>query len=327
MMSAYEKLVERFYIAQREIGSLEGKKVLVSLSGGADSSVLLHFLHSLGVQVTALHVNHMLRDTADRDEDFCKGLAAALNVPFYAHRVDVPALAADKKRGFEETARAVRYDAIAQVMDEQNLDLCATGHTANDNLETLIFNLARGSGSSGMAGIHPRRGNIIRPLIYATRDEILTYCAEENIPYTHDETNDSDDYTRNYIRHNIVPHLEKLNPNVAEAAARLSFAVREDSATLETLAAALIESNGSISMEKLRQSEKALAARAFKLAHRAALARFSTDGQLEAQHIEKMWKVVESQLARTQISLPGKIRAVVEGGVMVFVYDERKKDS
>ena len=165
-------------------GMSEDTPILVGLSGGADSSALLHMLSvyrkQSGAKIYAAHVNHGIRGAeADRDEEFCKEYAGSLGVEIFVLRADVPALAKERGESVETAARGLRYSYFEQIMRENNIPILATAHNANDNLETVIFNIARGSGLSGVCGIPECRrtnhGIVIRPILSMEKREIIEY--------------------------------------------------------------------------------------------------------------------------------------------------------
>ena len=208
--------------------------VLVAYSGGADSSLLLHFLKEYlkdkKTAFAAAHLNHMIRgDEALRDQNFCRKTAEKLNIPFYSKNCDIPKIAAQSGKTLEEAARDERYlflSDTARLLGENTL--IATAHNSTDNLETLIFNLARGSGTAGMGGIAPIRQNIIRPLLCVSGEDIREYAKARDIEYVTDSTNSDTAYTRNHIRKNIVPLLREINPSAEDAALRLSRIARNE---------------------------------------------------------------------------------------------------
>ncbi len=205
-----------------------GSKVLCALSGGADSTALLYALIGVSEQleiaeIVAAHLNHQLRgEESDRDAEFVSGLAANAGVRLYTGRSDIAAEAKMRGMGIEETARAVRYEFFRMVCEQSGCTRVATGHTANDSAETIIMNLTRGSGLSGVTGIPPVRDRIIRPIIYVTRDECLEFLDRIGVGYVVDSTNDDTAFTRNHIRHKVMPELTKINR--AAMANLLSFA-------------------------------------------------------------------------------------------------------
>lgn len=215
----------------------KGQKVTVALSGGADSVCLLHVLFSLkdklSVEVEAAHLNHLIRgDEAFRDENFVKDFCEKLGVEIFIARIDVPKYAEDNSLSIELAARQVRYEFLNSVSG----GVVATAHNSGDNLETVLFNLTRGTALKGLCGIPAVRDNIIRPLIYCSRDEIEEYCRLNNLDFITDSTNLSDDYTRNKIRHNIIPLLKELNPSVETAVLRMGSALSEDNDFIEAIA-------------------------------------------------------------------------------------------
>lgn len=214
-----------------------GDEVVCALSGGADSVSLLHALHTLsgelGITVSACHVNHGLRgEESDGDMAFCQRLCERLGVELYLLQTDVRKRQ-QKHESIEETARKVRYEFFAGVSDGKKL---ATAHNLNDSTETVLLNMMRGTGLKGLCGIPPVRGNIIRPLIYCSREEVERYCSENGLDYVTDKTNLSDDYTRNKVRHSILPEMLKINPSFLDTAARMQKNLREDSGYLEVIA-------------------------------------------------------------------------------------------
>ncbi|MBO5318639.1 MAG: tRNA lysidine(34) synthetase TilS [Ruminococcus sp.] len=207
-----------------------GDTVVCGLSGGADSVCLLLVLNELsqqlGITVEAIHVNHSLRGAeSDRDESFCKCLCEKYGIRFTAERVDVNAFAQMHSLSCEEAARKLRYEIFSAYSQRKKI---ATAHNANDNLETIILNLARGSGLKGLTGIPPIRGNIVRPLLEVNRCEIEDFLKSRNQDFVTDSTNLTEDYTRNKIRHRIIPMLEEINSSVVKTTVRSSETLRDE---------------------------------------------------------------------------------------------------
>lgn len=214
----------------------DGDAVVIALSGGADSVSLLYALKKLSAQLqfnlSACHVNHGLRgEESDGDMRFCQQLCEKLGVELHILNTDVKQFQ-QKHESIEETARRVRYDFFSEVSRSKKL---ATAHNSNDTAETVLLNMMRGTGLKGLCGIPPVRGNIIRPLIYCSRDEVEQFCKENSLTYVTDKTNLSDDYTRNKVRHLILPEMLKINPSLLDTMARMQQNLREDSELLETL--------------------------------------------------------------------------------------------
>ncbi len=208
-MNSFEKKVLE---TVRRYGMIkEGDRVLVGLSGGKDSAVLVYALTKLSsvlkCHVSALHVNHGIRgEEACRDERFSKALCEKLGVEFFSHSVSVPSLLKDSSLGLEAVAREVRYDAFYRFAEESGCNKIATAHTLTDNSETVLISLFRNATPSG---IPPVRDMIIRPLIDVTSNEVIEYAEKEGLEFVEDSTNSCDDYLRNFIRHSILPELRE----------------------------------------------------------------------------------------------------------------------
>nr|MBR2040323.1 tRNA lysidine(34) synthetase TilS [Clostridia bacterium] len=212
----------------------KGDVVTVALSGGADSVALLYALNQLkndlGITLKAVHLNHQIRgDEALRDESFVKDFCDSLNIELICERIDVPQFAKSNNLSLETAARKARYNLFERV----NEGAIATAHTASDNLETLLLNLARGTSLDGLCGIPVKRDYIVRPIISATREDIENYCKDNNLKFVTDSTNLTDDYTRNKIRHKIVPVLKEINPKAELSALKTSKSLTEASAFLK----------------------------------------------------------------------------------------------
>ncbi len=221
----------RRFIEDRQLLQ-NGDRVLIALSGGADSVVLLHLLNSLkeelGITLYAAHYNHGIRgEEADRDEHFCKVLSEQYGIPFFCEKADVPSIAKQYGESVELCGRKLRYRFLDRVARDLGGAKIATAHHSDDNAETVLWNLTRGAGLAGLAGIPVRRDNIIRPLLCCTRAGIEAYCAENDLAYVTDSTNLSDDYTRNKLRHRVMPVLRELNPGAGESIGRTSSILRE----------------------------------------------------------------------------------------------------
>ncbi len=205
-----------------------GSKILVALSGGMDSVCLLHVLLNLklklGIEIVAAHLNHMIRASAVRDEEFVRKLCEKLNVELHVERIDVPKLCRDKKVSLEEGARIARYEFLEKVRNHTHSDFTALAHNLNDLAETILHRIVRGTGLTGLICMKPKDGSKIRPLLYVSRKEIEQYISRNKLSYVEDESNYDTRYTRNYIRHRIVPLLKEINPDVESALRQLHYA-------------------------------------------------------------------------------------------------------
>lgn len=249
-----------------------GDSVLCAVSGGADSMCLLHWLsanaESLGIRVVAAHYNHQLRGAeSDRDEAFVAQWCKDRKIKCVTGRGDVKAFAEAESLGIEEAARKLRYEFLEKTAAALGANRVATAHNADDNAETVLMNLCRGSGARGLSGIPPVRGMFIRPLIETARSEIDEYLSQNGVPHVEDSTNGTDDYTRNRLRHRVMPELRGLNPAFSAAVGRMSAQLREDDACLTEMAESFIGENlrdNSLPADKLRVLPKAVSARVLR---------------------------------------------------------------
>ena len=304
--------------------------ILVGFSGGADSTALLHLLSNYaketGAKIYAAHVNHSIRgDEADRDELFCKTFASDLNIEFFSQKFDVPSIAKETGESIETAARNVRYEYFDLLMKTHGIPLLATAHNADDNLETVIFNICRGSGLSGMCGIPSTRtceyGTVIRPILGMEKRDIIKYCQKNGLAFVTDSTNADTDYTRNKIRNDIIPILRQINSAAVKNAYRMTENLRADSVCLEGMANAFLneaENNFSIPLPKLCGVSSSVA-------NRALMNLYSTiaNGRtLETTHIEALKALSQKGIPHSAISLPEKIEGVIENGALCL----RKKE-
>ena len=207
--------------------------IVVGVSGGPDSITLLTCLNKykdkFQYKLVVAHINHLIRKDSTEDEQFVEKLCKKLEIPFEVKRAEVAEIAKTEKRGEEEVGRKIRYDFFDEVARKYDANKIAIAHNMNDNAETVLLNLIRGSGLSGLEGIQPQEyGKYIRPLIECSRDEIEKYCEENDLQPRIDSTNSEDIYKRNEIRHKVLPMLKEFNPNIVETLSRTSKIVKEN---------------------------------------------------------------------------------------------------
>ena len=205
----------------------ENQRVVVGVSGGPDSLALLSVLSELGYDVFVAHINHGLRETAKADEDFVCKFCNEQNIPCFVKKINLK----ENLNGMstEEAGREARYQFFKEIAEKNHCHKIATAHNSNDNVETVLMNMIRGSGLSGLKGIEPQRDNIIRPLLEVSRKEIEEYCEKHKLNPRKDETNDETIYTRNKVRLELIPYLEQnINSNVMQNIIRMSEIIREE---------------------------------------------------------------------------------------------------
>ena len=218
-----------------------GDNIVIGVSGGPDSMALLNALINLKetskikYEITVVHINHMIRKEADEETEFVKEFCKKNGIECYVKREKVEALAEKQRIGTEEAGRKLRYSFFEEIAQKVNANKIATAHNANDNAETVLMNIIRGSGTSGLKGIEPIRENkFIRPLIECRRDEIEEYCNNQNLNPRIDKSNFENVYTRNKVRNMLIPYIkENFNPNIISSLNRLSELARNENGFIE----------------------------------------------------------------------------------------------
>jgi tRNA(Ile)-lysidine synthase len=219
-----------------------GTHVLIGLSGGSDSTALVFLLGDLaensGFSIAGLaHLNHTLRPSAARDEEFCRELADRVSLRILVESADVKRYSGARKLSVEDAARRIRYDFLERAADAFGADRIAVGHTQDDQAETFLLKLMRGAGLTGLAGIYPRRGRVIRPLMDLSRAELRHDLTERGERWIEDETNDDLENPRNRIRHAVLPELDRAaGGHTRPAIARAAGLIRDDGQWLDELA-------------------------------------------------------------------------------------------
>lgn len=217
----------------------KGDKIVVAVSGGPDSMTLLNILINLkekmDFSIVVAHVNHMIRNVADSETEYVEAFCTKHGVECLIKRADVLNIAKEEKISTEEAGRNVRYDFFEEVLKKTNSNKIAIAHNKNDNVETVLMNVIRGSGVSGLKGIEPVRSDkFIRPLIEIERTDIEEYCNENNLDPKYDESNNENVYTRNKIRNLLIPYLKKeFNPNIIDSISRLSNLATQENEYIE----------------------------------------------------------------------------------------------
>ena len=271
-----------------------GEKVVCAVSGGADSMALLWGMYllkdKLEIQLSAAHFNHRLRgEESDRDEAFVRNFCAGYGIPFVAGSGEVVA----GKKGLEAAAREARYTFLKSLPG-----LIATAHTADDNAETILMHLVRGTGLKGLGGIAPVNGQLIRPMLDITRAEVLAFLEEYSIAFVEDSSNAGDDFLRNRLRHHIMPLLKQENPCLSENLSAMAVRLRQDAECLDN--AACENMTGSVS--QLRQLPPAIRNRVLSLHLLNAGVK-----EPEAAHIALLEKLVFSENPSARAAFPGGV--------------------
>ncbi len=294
--------------------------VLVGFSGGADSTAMLYMLalyaKSVGAVLYAAHLNHGIRgDEADRDESFCREFAEKLGIRFISKKVNIPLIAEKSKESIESAARRIRYEFFDEIMHKHDIHILATAHNADDNLETMIFNLARGAGLRGICGIPESRpcknGIVIRPILAMEKAEIIEYCRRNRLDFVTDSTNTDTDYTRNKIRSEIIPVMRQINAGAVKNAYRTSQNLYDDLICLEELTDNFTdELNGGceIDCKKLSSAPISVVNRALMHIYK----KISDGAVLEATHINALRELALRAVPHSAVSLPNDFEGAIE---------------
>ncbi len=318
MTEQRDPLHERVLEAVERYDLLDGvESVLAGVSGGQDSVALLHSLVALypDLRIAAVHVHHGIRrESADRDAACVRGLCASLDVEVFVTHRDVPAESEQSGLNAEQAGRVARYEEYGRVTREHGFDRIATGHTATDRAETLLLNLFRGAGLRGLSSIPPVRGEIIRPLIMATREQTGAYCTRHGLLTCTDESNLDPDYARrNAIRLRLMPMVREQFPGAEDALIRACEAVEEELDWTDPLLRDLL--NGAIidrGEDCLTLDVEALADQPDGALHRVLrMALEDVRGDLEGlsrEHIERIANLTHSGETGSVVELPGQLR-------------------
>ena len=306
-----KKYIEFF----RRYGVDPADGILCAVSGGKDSMFLLDTMQKAAAetktQIACAHFNHCLRGAeSGRDAAFVEAFCAERGIPFLLGSGDVAAAAVQRGTGIEETARDLRYAFLEEAADALSCRWIATAHNADDNAETMLLHLTRGSGLHGLCGIPPVRGRILRPMLTITREEIETYLCENGIPNVEDSSNAEDFCSRNKLRHHVMPTLRELNPRFVHTAGRTAALLQEDEAFLQELAAQFLE----------QQPERGILAAELAALPRPVSARVLQKlcgGTLSAVHMEMLRALCTAEDPYAAADVPG-LRVRREREYLVF---------
>ena len=304
-------------------------KVVIGVSGGPDSICLLHLLYSikkeLEFEIVVAHINHQIRKVADSETEYVKDFCKNLGIECFVKKENILELAKEQKKGTEEVGRQVRYDFFEEVAQKAEANKIATAHNANDRAETVILNILRGSGISGLKGIEAMRDNkYIRPLIFTKREKIEEYCQENNLNPKIDESNMENIYNRNKVRNIIIPYIEKeFNKNIIQTINRLSDVATEENEFLQKLTEeqyntiSTIENDTIIlDLKKFNQLELVIKRRLILYTINEAI--HTTNG-IEKVNIDDIIKLCKNNIGNKYLSPIKLIKIYVKKGKIYFI--------
>lgn len=307
------------------------EKVVLGVSGGPDSMCMLDILRNiksdglLNFEIIVAHINHQIREESTDDEQFVENYCKKFSIKFYAKRFDVTNYASKNKIGLEEAGRKVRYDFFEEILKKEGANKIAIAHNKNDKAETVIMNLLRGSGLTGLRGIEAIRDNkYIRPILELERSEIEAYCEENNLNPRIDKTNFINDCTRNKIRNIVIPYIkEEFNPNIVENLNRLSKIVSEEDTFLQKYTEdifnqILLEKNEEqiiLDLKKFNILEKVIKKRIIIYSIHKIL---GTTQNIEKVNIEDLIKLCEKNIGNKYLMPNKNVKVFVNRGKLQF---------
>ena len=308
-----------------------GDKIVVGVSGGPDSITLLNILKNIkenkyiNFEIIVCHINHMIRQEAIEDEEYVKKYCKDNNIKCYVKKIEVEKMAETQKIGTEEAGRKARYEFFNEILEKTNSNKIATAHTANDNAETVLMNIIRGSGTAGLKGIEIKRDNLIRPLIESTREEIENYCTKNSLNPRIDKTNFENIYTRNKIRNMLIPYIkENFNPNIIDSINRLSDLSKQENAYLDKVTQKVYnqllieEKNGEIILDL-----KAFNSQELVIKNRLVLYTINkvlgTRSGIEKKNIEDIIKLCSNNIGNKFLIPNKKVKILVKNKKIFFM--------
>ena len=298
----------------------KGDKIVIGLSGGADSMCLTHILWSLreklGISLCTVHLNHGIRGAeADSDEESARAFSESLGIPFSSKCENVPEYAKIHGMSEELAGREIRYAFFDEILKEKGFNKIATAHNRNDNAETILMNFMRGSGLKGLGGIPHKRGNVIRPILDITRDEIEKYCKENGIEYVTDKTNNEKIYTRNKIRLDLIPQImDTFNPNFINTVTENAKILSSDSEFIDDLSDRFYKENikeGRVDIKLLSDESESVRSRVIK---KMIVNASGNDHDLSGKYISDIEELIKKNKSGSSVNLPYNICAMVEYG-------------
>ena len=326
MIDAVLKTIEKYNLIKAK------DKIVLGVSGGPDSLFMLNILNNLKeklqIELVVAHINHMIREEAEEEEQFVREFCEKINVEFYSKRIEVEKYANTNKIGLEEAGRKIRYEFFEEILEKVGANKIAVAHNKNDKIETIIMHLLRGTGIAGLQGIQPKTNNkIIRPIIEIERKDIEQYCKEQNLEPRIDKSNFDNAYTRNKIRNVVIPYIkEEFNPNFIEAMSRLSELITEENSFLNKLTEIeykkiLIQKNDkeiSLDLKKFNELDNIIKKRI--ILYTVSNLRGGSQG-IEKIHIEDIVKLCQNNIGN-KFLIPNKGLKVLVKDKKIFFIEE-----
>ncbi len=310
-----------------------GDKLVLAVSGGPDSMCMLNILQELkeekkSFDIVVAHVNHQIRQEAAEDEEYVRLYCLKNQIDFYSKSIDIQKLAHTSKIGLEEAGRIARYEFFDDIASKTNANKVAVAHNKNDKIETIIMHVLRGCGIEGLKGIEPKRGHIIRPLIECERKDIENYCNQKQLNPKIDKTNLDITYTRNKIRHVVIPYIQKeFNPNIIQSIENLSDIIIQEDAFIEKQTETiykhlLIEENAKdiiIDLKNFNLQETVIKSRIIRYIIKRL---FHSNKSIEKVHIEDIIKLCHNNIGNKYLKPNKNCKVLVKNHKIYFINQE-----
>ena len=321
------KTIEQFNLIE------SGDRIVIGVSGGPDSMCLLNILKdimedkniNLSFSICVAHINHKIRKEADEETRYVKEYCEKNNIPIYIKEAEVIKIAEEEKIGLEEAGRNVRYNFFEEVLKKTNSNKIAIAHNLNDRAETVLMNLIRGSGPLGLKGIEAKRNKYIRPLIQINRKQIEEYCEKEKLDPKFDKSNKDNTYTRNKIRNQLIPYLQReFNPNIIEAITKLSEIIEDEQNYLEKIVNniytnLLVEECEKEIILNLKEFNKQDVVIKRKLILYTINKLLKTTKNIEKIHIEDIIKLCNNNIGNKYLTPNKNIKVFIKKGKLSFI--------
>lgn len=311
----------------------ENDHIVLGVSGGPDSTCLFHIFLELQKQIkftfVVCHINHKIREEADEDEQYVENMCKIHNIPFFVKREQIIDIAKKQKIGTEEMGRKIRYEFFNEILKQQNANKIATAHTKNDLSETVLMNLLRGTGLSGLKGIEPKRENkYIRPLIECEKQEIDEYCKEKRLEPKIDKTNFENLYTRNKIRNKLIPYIkEEFNPNIIESLARTAEIISNEDKYIENITQKyynelFIDSSEAEIILDLKKFNNLDLVIKNRIVLYTITTLFNSSAGIEKRHIEDIIKLCGNNIGNKYLIPNKKIKILIKNRKIFFIKNQ-----
>lgn len=309
----------------------DGDSIVVGVSGGPDSICLLtmlnKFKHKLNIKIYVAHINHMLRQEADSETEYVENYCKELGIECFVKKIDITKKSEIDKTGTEEAGRNARYEFFEEILQKTNSNKIATAHNSNDNAETVLMNIIRGTGTSGLKGIEPIRDNkFIRPIIECERVDIEQYCEVHKLNPKFDKSNKENIYTRNKVRNLLIPYIQKeFNPNIIASINRLSELAQNENEYLDEQANIILrtiivkDANLVLDLKKFNELNNVIKSRIILLSIQKVLG--TTQG-IEKIHINDIIKLCGNNIGNKFLMPNKNIKVLVNSGKIYFIRED-----